>query len=297
MNLRQLYESGKAVSFVEAQKDLELVKHVQKNLIRLGLLEPPADGQLGPITIATIAGFQAALKILEQGIGIHTCKALIEVRSMPADMPLHLVDESLASSIAKYYKLQGWYFSRNSSEINICYLEGANADGRQNTDAPNEWNDRRIIWSVRAGIPTTLGNWQASCEPGWWHTLNPMNPDGCARIKNPAHFRAWRIGFHGGAKPHPALVQVAPVEIFRDSNKDMSRTGDRLHQGLFGINQHWGYGMQFVDRASAGCMAAPDWEGHLEFIAACKSDRRYKLNPAYTFSTAFIPGDKLNFLP
>ena len=295
MNLRALYQSGEHKSFHDAQQDLELVRHIQQNLIRLGLLEPPADGQLGPITIATIAGFQATLKIPEQGIGKHTCKALIEVRSMP-DAPLYL-DESLASSIARYYQHRGWYFSRNSSEINICYLEGANADGQKNLDAPNEWNDRRIIWRLRAGIPTTLGNWQASCEPGWWFTLNPMNPDGCARIKNPAQFKAWRIGVHGGAKPHPALVQVAAVEIYRDRNKDMSRTGDQLHQGLFGINQHWGYGMQFVDRASAGCMVAPDWEGHMAFIGLCKSDRRYKLNPAYTFSTAFIPGDKLNFLP
>lgn len=295
MNLRNLYKSGKTVSFVEAQKDLELVKHAQLNLIRLGLLEPPADGQLGPITIATIAGFQAALKIQEQGIGKLTCKALIECREMPISL-LHL-DIGLASSIAQYYKLQGWYFSRNSTECNICYLEGADADGRPNKDAPNEWNDRRIVWTVQAGIPTIIGNWAASCEPGWFYTLNPMNPEGCARVRNPAQFKAWRIGVHGGAKPHPALLQVGAVEVYRDRNKDMIRTGDRLEQGLFGINQHWGYGMQFVDRASAGCMVAPDWEGHLAFIASCKSDRRYKLNAAYTFSTVFIPGDKLNFLP
>ena len=295
MNIRQLYESGAHRSFTETQLDLELVRHIQHNLIRLGVLEPPADGQLGPITIAAIAGFQAALKIPEQGIGKQTCKALIEVRDVPG-LPLHQ-GPGLASQICRYYQTQGWYFSRNSAEVNICYLEGANADGRPNNDAPNEWNDRRIIWRLRAGIPTIEGNWQASCEPGWWYTLNPMNPEGCARIKNPAQFKAWRIGVHGGAKPHPALVQVAAVEIYRDRNKDMERMGDRLDQGLFGINQHWGYGMQFVDRASAGCMVAPDWSGHLEFIAFCKSDRRYKLNAAYTFSTAFIPGDKLDFLP
>ena len=294
MNIRQLYELGKTVSFAEAELDLELVRHIQQNLIRLGLLEPPADGILGLISIAAIAGFQSACKIPEQGIGKKTCKALIEVRSMPS-MPLHL-DESLASSIARYYQHRGWYFSQHSSETNICYLEGADADGRLNNDAPNEWNDRRIVWQVQGGLPTIIGNWAASCEPGWWYTLNPMNPDGCARIKNPAQFKAWRIGTHGGAKPHPALVQVAPVEVFRDRNKDMQRTGDRLDQGLFGINQHWGYGMQFVDRASAGCMVAPGWSGHLEFIAFCKSDRRYKLNAAYTFSTAFIPGDARDFL-
>lgn len=283
------------MSFVEAQLDLELVRHIQHNLIRLGYLEPPADGQLGPITIAAIAGFQAALKIPEQGIGKQTCKALIEVRDLPG-IPLH-PNSGLASQICRYYQMQGWYFSRNSAEVNICYLEGADADGQANIDAPNEWNDRRIIWQVQNGTPAIIGNWAASCEPGWWYTLNPMNPDGCARIKNPAQFKAWRVGVHGGAKPHPALVQVAAVEVYRDRNKDMQRTGDRLDQGLFGINQHWGYGMQFVDRASAGCMTAPDWKGHLAFIELCKGDRRYKLNSAYIFQTAFIPGDKLNYLP
>ena len=261
----------------------------------MGLLEPPADGQLGPVTIAAVAQFQAFCKTNEQGIGKQTCKLLIEVSSLSFGEVKP--GPGLASTIAAFYQSQNWYFSRSTGEVNICYLEGADADGQQNNDAPNEWNDRRILWKVQDGVPVITGNWTASCEPGWWYTLNPMNPRGCARIKNPAQYKAWRIGTHGGAKPHPALVQVAPIEIFRDHNKDMIRLGDKLESGLFGIHQHWGYGMEFVDRSSAGCMVAPDWGGHLAFIAGCKSDRRYKLNPAYTFSTAFIPGDHLNFLP
>lgn len=295
MNLRKLYELNYTIPFEEVSKDLELSTHAQRNLIRLNLLEPPADGKFGPLSILAIRTFQAIVGIAEDGLGKKTSEALIETRDLPGRQ-LKLGPD-FASAIARYYLDQGWYFSDRSDEINICYVEGTNTDGKPNNDAPNEWNDRRIIWRVKRGIPTITGNWQASCEPGWFYTHNPMNPEGCARIKNPAQFKAWRIGWHGGAKPHEALIQSAEVEVYRDRNKDMMRTGDPLRRGLYGINQHWGYGMQHVDRASAGCMTAPDWAGHQQFIRDCKGDKRYQLNPAYTFLTAFIPGDKLELTP
>lgn len=291
MNLRKLYESGQTIPLIQATKDLELIAHLQENLIRLGLLEPPADGRNGPLTGAAFREFQIALGIKEDWIGPKTCRALIETRDLPQKQ-LKLGTD-FASQIARYYRAQNWYVAANSDELNICYAEGTNADGSVNSDAPNEWNDRRVIWRVENGVPKITGNWAASCEPGWWYTLNPMNLEGCARIRNPAQYKAWRVGVHGGSKPHPALVQVAPVEVYRDRDQDMQRTGDPLRQGLFGINQHWGYGMEHVDKASAGCMTAPDWNGHNQFIQECKSDRRYWLNQAYTFLTAFIPGDKL----
>jgi hypothetical protein len=129
-----------------------------------------------------------------------------------------------------------------------------------NADRLDEWNDRRLIIEFVEGVPYIFGNWAATTEPGRWYTLNPMNRQGAARIAF-GQYRAWRMGMHGSGKTrHEALVQVNPIRVCRDLNKDAIRTGDKLDTGLFGI---------------------------------LKQDARYLSNPQYTFTTNVIPGDKL----
>lgn len=291
MKLKEFYLSGKPLSMKDISHDKELARDIQWHLIRLDLLDPPADGVFGPLSENGLETWQLNAGIPERGLGKKTAESLIETPSILPDSIV--LGNNLASAIARYYQSQNWWMARRPGEINICYLEGANADGKPNADRPNEWNDRRVVWAIAGKHPTIRGNWLASCEPGWHYTLNPMNPDGCARIKNPAQYKAWRVGTHGGSRPHESLIQVGPVEVYRDKNKDMQRPGDKLHQGLYGINQHWGYGLQHVDRASAGCMVVPNWEDHKEFMGYCKKDPRYSVNPAYLFWSAFIPANQL----
>ena len=45
--------------------------------------------------------------------------------------------------------------------------------------------------------------------------------------------------------------------------------------------------------ASAGCLVGRTKEGHKEFMAIIKQDRRYVANNDYVFYTTIIPGDDL----
>lgn len=120
-----------------------------------------------------------------------------------------------------------------------------------------------------------------------------MNRQGAARIAF-GQYRAWRMGMHGSGKTrHEALVQVNPITVCRDLNKDAIRTGDKLDTGLFGINQHHGGDSLSIGRWSAGCLVGQSIRGHREFIGILKQDARYLSNPQYTFTTTVIPGDKL----
>lgn len=102
-----------------------------------------------------------------------------------------------------------------------------NEDGTLNGDAPNQFNDRRIVIEVIDGVDI------------YYTAIRPMNDRGTARIQF-GQYKAWTVGIHGNSEPHKALVQVAPVTVHRDFNKDFKRTGDALDTGLFGINQHYG---------------------------------------------------------
>ena len=52
------------------------------------------------------------------------------------------------------------------------------------------------------------------------------------------------------------------VTVCRDLNKDGQRTGDKRQTGEFGINQHWGYDLPEVEKASAGCLVGQSKDGH-----------------------------------
>ncbi|BAZ49576.1 peptidoglycan binding domain-containing protein [Nostoc sp. NIES-4103] len=200
----------------------------------------------------------------------------------------------IASIIIKYMLGKDYQVFTDPKEYNIIYLEGVSEDWTLNSDDPNKFNDRRLVIEVAEGVPKIVDHWQATTEPGRHYTLNPMNPGGAARIKF-GQYKSWAVGMHGNSEPHEALIQVAPVTVHRDFNKDFKRTGDKLDIGLFGINQHWGYDAPTNDikNASAGCLVGQMRKGHREFMAIVKQDRRYTASRDYVFYTTVIAGDDL----
>jgi len=99
--------------------------------------------------------------------------------------------------------------------------------------------------------------WPVTTDPGLYYLQKKLlNPQGCA-ILAPGQYRsAWKIGKHFG---RPALVQVNPVKVFRDGNRDkiLDWDPDQASQvGLFGINIHDVKNVpvsELTKTASAGC--------------------------------------------
>jgi hypothetical protein len=212
------------------------------------------------------------------------------VAKVAEEKPKRLVDKIVA-----YMKMKGYQIYTVNGKVNIVYIEGMNPDGSLNDDTPNWFNDVRIVFEYRGDKPEILGIWEATTEPGYFYTQNPMNPDGCARIQF-GQYHAWQVGYHGVADPHEALVQYDNVTLCRDLNQDYSRIGDKLYTGYdFGINQHWGGDspVDSIGRWSAGCLVGRTRDGHRAFMKIVKQDRDYVKNKNYVFSTTIIPGDDL----
>lgn len=204
---------------------------------------------------------------------------------------------NLAQSIWAALQAKKWLggaptiLSQNPGEVNIVYLEGTNLDGSLNANLPNLWNDVRLVLGWSNG-PFIVDKWLATTEPGKFYTENPLNPDGAARIAF-GQYRAWKVGIHHAGKPnaHEALVQAGSIYVYRDKNKDFQRTGDLMQAGSnWGINQHNGYDLREVGKASAGCLVGQANAGHDEFMRIVKTDPRYIANNNYIFHTAIIPG-------
>jgi hypothetical protein len=93
-------------------------------------------------------------------------------------------------------------------------------------DAPNG------RWQARA--------WALETEPSSAYLMHPLNPAGCAIMAPDQYLGAYALGLHRG---RPALVQVGPVRVYRDNNRDAtvnfpSPDALQAQSGLFGINIH-----------------------------------------------------------
>lgn len=294
MKLQEICEKNLSVSLDEIAQNKELAQQIQVRLIDLELLEPPADGKFGRISAASLYDFQQIFKLEEpeHAITKATAKKLIEAKKQDLPTPAIVLNSSFASRVVGYMQAKDYVISQGPKKYNIVYVEGCNEDGSPNSDAPNYFNDRRLLIEIIGGVPQMVGNWQATCEPGDRYTLRPMNPRGAARIKF-GQWKAWSVGVHGNSEPHEALVQVDDIIVYRDANKDYSRQGDEQDRGMFGVNQHWGFDMDQVGAASAGCLVGRFRKGHREFMALLKQDKRYLENNNYAFYTTIIPGDDL----
>jgi len=210
----------------------------------------------------------------------------------------HYQTEEFTRRILDYMRAKGYAIATGAAEVNIVYVEGCDADGRPNADRADEWNDLRIVIAHDGnGTPQMLLCEPATCEPGLAPTLSAAarRRGGVARIAF-GQYTAWICGYHKRRADHPALVQVQPVPVLRDYNRDGLRDGDKQDLGLFGINHH-GTGAQYrgvtVSNYSEGCSVGRDWVRHLFFMGLCKNDPRYKANRSFVFSAAYIPGDDL----
>lgn len=202
---------------------------------------------------------------------------------------------TLAQRIVEYMARKGYSLARGRSEVNIVYIEGADADGRPNADRLDGWNDRRIVVVFEGGKPVIVHNAEATTEPG----LAATNSAGAARRGGVARvqfgqFAVWQVGYHNerrNGRLHPALVQRRPLKVHRDANRDGKRTGDALDFAS-GINQHSTRPNVLparVDNWSEGCLVGRSWIEHEQFMALVKADPRYKADAGYFFHTAIIP--------
>jgi peptidoglycan hydrolase-like protein with peptidoglycan-binding domain len=296
MKLQDFLGTQTKWNFDAIAEDEDLSRQIQVLLIGLGFLEPPADGKFGPVSAASLKRFQETVKTGETDfLGPVTAKELIETKPDDLPKPQLKLGNDIASRIVKYMQAKNYVVFTNPREYNIVYLEGINEDWTRNSDAPNEFNDRRLVIEIVGNAPKIVNHWQATTEPGRHYTVNPMNPRGAARIQF-GQYKAWAVGMHGNAERHEALVQVGNITVCRDFNQDYQRTGDKLDTNDdFYVNQHWGYDAPTNDikNASAGCLVGRRRDGHREFMAIIKQDRRYVANNDYVFYTTVIPGDDL----
>lgn len=128
-----------------------------------------------------------------------------------------------------------------------------------------------VVYRDEAGV-LQCPFWPATTDPGrYW--LDNGRRDGTAFLKAGQYRGCWALGLHKGEKP--ALVQVKPVTVYRDANKDDMLDKGKEDTGLFGINIHRaGSASTVVDKWSAGCQVFANDADFEAFLELCKRQER-----------------------
>lgn len=274
-----------------ASQRLDIVLEMQQTLSDLGYLDPPPDGFMGPTTRWALSEFCKLNGLsLAEGFTKDIAAALLRPSKSLAEIR---PSGTWIDRVIGYMTKKSYFICRHPDGKNIIYVEGVDPDGTLNPQTPNMFEDLRVVFSIgQDGIPL-IQPWIATTEPGRPYTLKPMNPKGAARIAA-GQYKSWHVGTHvgpSGFDPHEALIQAAPIDVYRDTNKDFKREGP-IYTGMFGIDQHWGYDQakDDVGTASAGCLVGEKRDGHRAFMAVIKSDPRFRANNGYKFVTTVISG-------
>ena len=157
----------------------------------------------------------------------------------------YTIDQIKAVLARKGYK----FFDSGSYNLNIIGV-------RMNKLKPDAFDDEIYFIYRDEHARINVNCFPITTEAGLDCLTTPVSSKGTAILVPAQYSGMWELGLHKGV--YPALVQVRPVNVYRDNNRDDKFDFDpkTIESGCFGINMH--HASQFdpsvrVGKWSAGC--------------------------------------------
>jgi hypothetical protein len=145
---------------------------------------------------------------------------------------------------------------------------------RSNSVIPNKFDDFIYVFYKDTKNDYVGFSFPATTDTGTYWLKNPMSSGGSALLKEGQYVDSYQRGLHKGQ--YPALVQIKPVTVFRDYNRDaiLDFNNGKESTGLFGINIHRASATSpsdAVDKWSAGCQVFQDPKDFENFMGLVKT--------------------------
>jgi len=169
-----------------------------------------------------------------------------------------------------FKKLDYKFFEVGSYNLNLIAVRQSKSDNTFDDFMYVIFKNEKLQWVVYQFTITT--------EAGEYYLKNPMNSQGTAIVVPGQYSKAYKLGLH---KKYPALVQAAPIKVYRDSNRDTIHDLEpsTIQKGVFAINIHHASDKGTstkIDKWSAGCMVfANILEWKLFYATLLESQKLY----------------------
>lgn len=153
---------------------------------------------------------------------------------------------------------------------------------RSNNKDVTSFNDTFVVFRKYANS-WVVEYFQGTTDPSDLTLAKPENSKGTAIVKEGHYTGVWGFGYHKQRRDHKALVQIRPITVYRDNNKDNNLDFNvSVETGMFGINMHRAsaYGTTAkIGLYSAGCQVHADVNKYNEvFIPLIENSLREGLN-------------------
>lgn len=163
------------------------------------------------------------------------------------------------------------YFNQGIYNMNIIGIRNT-----ETNKCTNKFDDALVvIYKDEHGKEHRLA-YAITTDPGSYYLTNPENSKGTA-ILVPGQYRGcWALGKH--KNKYEALVQIKPVKVYRDNNKDdvYDFKSETIDKGVFGINFHRSSAYAdpvYVNNYSAGCQVFKRFPDFRHFIKLCNNQK------------------------
>jgi hypothetical protein len=191
--------------------------------------------------------------------------------------------------------LAALYYCKGATlqEINLF---GVRRNGGNSLD--DKFVDMLGIMTASGDVFTVIG----TTIPGRYWTENPVTwrgITGAAHVVPGFYKNLWCVGIHGAKYPdfkHTALIQVGPVAIYRDTDKDgaVSTVDPVQTSDEIGIDFHRASKAEVVENIGlygAGCQVVPDKADFDALMSLILSSQMYKDCPLCRFSYLLLSSD------
>jgi hypothetical protein len=175
----------------------------------------------------------------------------------------------MLSKVKSILRRKGYKVFSRPYELNIVGIRSKNTRS-------NRFDDEIHVFYKTGPVKWRYHVYKATTDPGTFWLENPLDPKGTAILAQGQYADAYAIGLHRGL--YPALVQVRPVTIIRDYDRNaiLDFLNGRHDTGEFGINIHRASAKgstKYIDQYSAGCQVFENADDFGRFMALCETHR------------------------
>ena len=160
-----------------------------------------------------------------------------------------------------------WFEGAKDYDVNIVGVRNS-ATGQTVTNA----FDDAITVSFKIDGVWQYKEWANTTDPGKKGVMEYHNAKGVARLVEGQYRGSHAIGLHQGK--YEALKQAKAVKVFRDADRNLTYSEDKIDEGIFGINIHKaGTDSTYVENWSEGCQVFKRVKDFEEFMAIIRKAR------------------------
>jgi hypothetical protein len=182
----------------------------------------------------------------------------------------------------------GYWFPKGDADFDCFFFGIRNSNRDQIQDL---FDDIIGVCYIEDGVEK-IEYYEGTTDPSLSELLNPTfdaaKKDGTAVVKEGQYRGCYTLGKHGtGAWRHIALVQIGPMDYYRDNDRDRIIDEVNVRRGNYATNLHAAshtIDLPKISGYSAGCQVVQNFRKHQKLMSIAQKQCNSGLGTTFTYT-------------